>query len=276
MDLREIKALMVTAVLAAILGSRLARAEDTGEINEGEDDTRPLARLDIKYQYLNLPSVENDNTQVITLRVDKPFVLSPEWQLATRFDLPLYITDAVSSDNPNGRTSAGLGDVLLQGLLIHASPQSRFSWLTGARLVFPTASEDQMGTGKWQIISTLGGRYFMPEITPGSWIALITRYGVSFAGDQDRNDIKDLQFAPKLYIQLPGTWFVNFYPATDIRYNLAPKRPGDTGRWFVPLDVVGGKMLTKSMIASFEISVPIVNQYKVYDLKLEARVGYFF
>ena len=37
-----------------------------------------------------------------------------------------------------------------------------------------------------------------------------------------------------------------------------------------------GKRLTRSIVASLEIGVPIVKDYEVYDFKLEARVGFFF
>jgi hypothetical protein len=263
-------------VMAAMLASGSVQAQAQAEVNTGEDVTRPLTRFDLKYQYQNLAPSDHDNAQIITARVDKPLGPSADWQFATRFDVPVYITDGVSSDNPDGQTTAGLGDMLLQVLLAHAPSTSRFGWATGARLVFPTASEDQMGFGKWRIVSTVGGRYFVPEITQGSWVALIARYDVAVAGDSGRRHISELQLAPQLYIQLPDTWFLNFYPATDIRYNFAEQRPDDTGRWFVPLDVVAGKMLNKTTVASMEVSFPIVNEYKLYDSKIEARIGFFF
>jgi hypothetical protein len=37
-----------------------------------------------------------------------------------------------------------------------------------------------------------------------------------------------------------------------------------------------GKLVTRSIVASLELGVPIVNDYQVYDFKLEARVGFFF
>jgi hypothetical protein len=37
-----------------------------------------------------------------------------------------------------------------------------------------------------------------------------------------------------------------------------------------------GKMVTRSIVVSIEIGVPIVDDYQVYDFKLEARVGFFF
>jgi hypothetical protein len=69
---------------------------------------------------------------------------------------------------------------------------------------------------------------------------------------------------------------VNLYPSSDIRYNFAAKRPGDSGRWFLPFNFMVGKMVTRSIVASIEIGVPLVDDYQVYDFKLEARVGFFF
>jgi hypothetical protein len=62
----------------------------------------------------------------------------------------------------------------------------------------------------------------------------------------------------------------------DIRYNFGSKRPGDAGRWFFPFNFMVGKMVTRSVVASVEIGIPIVDDYEVYDFKLEARFGLFF
>jgi hypothetical protein len=47
-----------------------------------------------------------------------------------------------------------------------------------------------------------GARYNLPEITPGSWAAFLIRYD----------------------------------------YDFAAKRPGDSGRWFLPFNFMVGKM----------------------------------
>lgn len=259
------------------LSSASAQVQNQDRRNQGEDDTRPLTRFDLKYQYQNLGGLENDNAHIVTLRVDKPFALSRDWQVASRVDLPTYISDAVGSDNPGGDTHIGLGDMVVQALLVHSPPPSRVGWVAGARLVLPTASEDRMGFGKWRVVSTAGVRYFVPEMSEGSWIGFQLRYDVDFAGDPDRRHVSELQLGPQLYVQLPNAWFVNFYPATDIRYNFSdPLTPEDTGRWFAPIDVAVGRMLRESTIASLEIGIPIGKQYVFYDFKVEARVGFFF
>jgi hypothetical protein len=245
------------------------------EVNNGQDPTRPLTRLDFRYQYQNLPPDDHDNAHIITPRADKPFVLAPGWSLATRIDLPLFITDAVSPDNPGGAYLFGIGDMLVQGLLINTLSK-RFAVAGGAQMIFPTASRDTMGAGKYRLVPTLGARYNLPEITPGSWAAFLLRYDYDFAGESDRRHISELQLAPLVNVALPDSWFVNLYPSSDIRYNFAAKRPGDAGRWFLPFNFMVGKLLTRSIVASLEIGVPIVNDYQVYDFKLEGRVGFFF
>jgi hypothetical protein len=251
------------------------QAQEQTEVNTGQDPTKPLTRLDLRYQYQNAPPGDHDNVHIITPRVDKPFVLAPAWSLATRLDLPLFITDGVSADNQDGDYTFGLGDLLIQALLINA-PTPRFGWAAGAQAIFPTATEDLTGSGKYRIVPTLGARYTLPEVTKGTFFAMVARYDTSVAGDDDRRDIDELQLGPLFHLQLPDLWFVDLYPSTDIRYNAGDKRPGDTGRWFVPLNVMVGKMLNPRTVTSIEVGVPIIDDYQVYDFKVEARVGFFF
>ena len=76
---------------------------------------------------------------------------------------------------------------------------------------------------------------------------------------------------PLFNVNLPQQWFVTLFPSSDIRLNLL-----DGGKLFLPFNAMVGKLVTRAIVASVEIGVPIVNDYKVYDFKLEARVGFFF
>jgi hypothetical protein len=99
-------ALSLPAVQAQQVPTPQAAVE---EVNNGQDPTKPLTRLDFRYQYQNLPPDDNDNAHIFTPRADKPFVLSPAWSLATRIDLPLFITNAVSRTTLGERTWPALG-----------------------------------------------------------------------------------------------------------------------------------------------------------------------
>jgi hypothetical protein len=149
-----------------LLGGTVWAAEE--EVNNGQDPTKPLTRMDVRYQYQNLPPDDHDNAHIFTPRADRPFTLAPGVRLGTRIDLPLFLTDAVSLDNPGGADVFGVGDMLLQALLIY-TPSQRFAVAGGAQMIFPTASRDNMGAGKYRLVPTLGARYALPEITPGSW-----------------------------------------------------------------------------------------------------------
>jgi Protein of unknown function (DUF1214) len=91
------------------------------------------------------------------------------------------------------------------------------------------------------------------------------------AEGSDRRHISELQLAPLVNFALPDLWFVNLYPSGDIRYNFGTKRPGDTGQWFVPFNFMVGKMLNRTTVTFVQFHIAIVNDYRVYDFKMEAR-----
>lgn len=255
-----------------------AWAAETEEVNNGQDITKPLARFDIRYEYQNSPFLKgsHDDTHIFTFRVDKPLELSPRWLLATRIDVPVMFTDRMSTDNTRGNTHFGLSDMLAQALIVH-TPGPDFAWAAGAQLVFPSATEEEMGTGKYRVVPTVGMRWTTNDIYQGSWIALAARWDKDFAESRsDSTEVNELQFAPVINIPLPDYWFINLFPSTDIRYNMGDKREGDSGRWFVPANFLIGKMLSKDVVSSVEVGIPVIKEYHVYDFKVEARLGFFF
>ena len=254
--------------------ARLAAAEEA--INNGQDFTRPLTRFDLRFEYQNAPGSKNDNMNITTFRVDKPFSLSERWILATRLDVPVVVTDRISNDNPGGNQHLGTGDVLVQAMLVH-TPSPTFAWALGGQVVFPTASEDEMGTGRYRVVPTVGARWTTDNILHGSWFVIGVRWDKDFASNR-RNSTKtnELQFAPTINIPLPHNAFINLFPSADIRYNAGDKRRGDKGRWFVPANIMLGKMVRKNVVTSVEVGIPIIKDYRVYDFKTEFRIGIFF
>jgi len=117
-----------------------------------------------------------------------------------------------------------------------------------------------------------GVRYSLPELGPDSYFVPAVRYAMSFAGDPTKRNVSEPQIAPTLNVGLPDRWFVTLYPSFDIRINYGDPISGQTGRLFLPFDVAVGRNLTDSLVASFEISVPMVKDYPVYDFKAELRL----
>ena len=62
------------AVLVLVTPAWPATEEE--EVNNGQDITQPSRRIDLRYQYLNLPPHRNDNSHIFTVRGDMPFPLA--------------------------------------------------------------------------------------------------------------------------------------------------------------------------------------------------------
>ncbi len=245
------------------------------ESDNGLDPTNPISRHALKYQYQNLPPSTHDNFNNFTLRGDQLYRESETWAWATRFDLPLIVTDQASRDNLNGGAEFGLGDVLIQGIVINR-PSTTFAWMAGSQFIFPTASQDQMGAGKYRIVPSAAARWMLPGLREGSWFASVVRYDADVAGADDRNRIREFQFAPTVNLTLAEGWFLNLYPSSDIKYNFADERAGDTGKWFIPFDFLVGRKWSESTFGTLEAAFPLVQQYQVYDLKIEANIYFLF
>jgi hypothetical protein len=193
------------------------------------------------------------------------------WILALRSDLPLLAKNPFSSSNPDGDYLRGVGDADVQAAIIRNLSQ-RWAVGFGARLIAPTGG-DTFGSGKWQIMPILGARYALWEINSSSYFEPIVRYDASFAGDPTRKNISNLQFGPAINIGLPDRWFITFYPSTDIRINLGDPITGQTGRLFLPFDVRIGRKLADNAALSFELGVPIIKDYPIYNIKTQVRLN---
>src|SRR5262249_12728790 len=86
----------------------------------GDDATRPLNLIQLRYTYKTAPGATRSvTTHTVTLRADRRLDLTPDWQLAFRTDLPVLATNPITSDNPEGHIRYGMGDAEFQGALIH-------------------------------------------------------------------------------------------------------------------------------------------------------------
>jgi hypothetical protein len=249
--------------------------------NNGQDFTRPENLFQLRYVYRTAPgsgsepgTIRTVTTDSVILRADLKFDLPSQWTLALRGDLPLVAKDPIAPDNPTGMYLYGLGDADVQAALIRQL-DSRWAAGAGVRIVAPTGSED-LTSGKWQALPLVGARYTLPELSAGSYVEGIVRYDVSFAGVASARNISNLQLAPMLNVALPNQWFVTFYPNPDIRINYGDPITGQTGRLFLPLDLMVGRSLTKDATVSLELGVPLIKDYPVYDFKSVARLNIKF
>jgi hypothetical protein len=275
------RALIGGCLVALVVLPKIAAAQAVSPQKEsdGNDLFSPPANLfQTLNEYRTAPgsgstpgSTRDVTTETLNLRMDHSLDLAPMWILALRADVPLLAKNAITSDNPNGDYLSGVGDTDVQAVILHNLDQ-RWTVGFGARLITPTGG-DTFGTGKWQIMPMAGVRYALWEISPSSYFEPVVRYDVSFAGDPTRKNINNLQFAPTFNIGLPDRWFLTFYPSADIRINFGDPITGQTGRLFLPFDVRVGRKLSDNVALSFELGVPIIKDYPVYNLKTQLRLN---
>jgi hypothetical protein len=249
--------------------------------NNGQDFTRPEDLVQERFVYQSAPgngvvpgTTRQVTTESVILRSDLKFDLPAQWTVALRGDLPFVTKDSVATDNPAGDYVNGIGDADFQAALVKTL-DNRWAAGAGFRIIAPTGFGD-LTSGRWQALPIIGARYMLPELGDGSFFTALVRYDVSFAGDPSAKNISNLQFAPTLNVALPDRWFVTFYPSPDIRINYGDPIVGQTGRLFLPMDVLVGRTMTKNLTMSLEVGVPMIKDYPVYDFKTVARLDLRF
>jgi len=215
-------------------------------------------------------TIKPQDTQTLVLRRGGTVVLSSDWKAGWLASLPFRWREITTSNPSTANRESGIGDMFLQGDLVERLNE-RWAYGFGARLYAPTA-EDSLGTGRWQIMPGVGVRYSFLEFGDNTFFVPKVRYAVSFAGDPSRRNISEVQFAPTLNIQLPNRWFLRFYDLYDVRINFGAPISGQTGRLFLPFDAAIGKKITDDIVLMWEVSVPMIKDYPVYNFKADFRV----
>src|SRR4029077_8674613 len=137
-------------------------------------------------------------------------------------------------------------------------------WVSSKTLVSVTAYHS-FG-GKVEALNT-------PAIRP---LTPSCRHQLSALAHAQARRISEPQIAPTLNIDLPGPFFISFYPSNDIRINYGAPVAGQTGRLFLPFDALIGVRLSDQVALSLEGSVPIVKAYPVYNFKAEVKLRVLF
>jgi hypothetical protein len=169
-----------------------------------------------------------------------------------------------STGESQGHTT-GFGDLQLM-TLIGPDKSDGWVWGAGATFKFPTASDERLGQGKYQV-----GPAAMLINMDRPWIwGFLVQHWTSFAGDDERSEINFTDFQYIVRRTLPNAWSVGAGPS--ITYNHEAES-GD--QWTVPIGlgvtktVRWGKMPVK-LRAEAHYSVIRPDSYgEVWNLRLQ-------
>lgn len=209
--------------------SESAKEGQAQEKPKGSDEAQannPLANFvafNIQNYYIpQLSELDNQNANTFWLRYAQPF-----GKVLFRGSLPI-------SRVPTGlgTTTSGVGDfnAFFAYLIDTGNPARSFG--IGPQLSFPTASEDETGSGKYQ--AGVAMVYFDSSSPKFQWGGLVT-WQTDFAGDDDRSPTNFLALQPFYFFQLGNGYYIRGAPIWA--FNI------ETDSYHVPVGLGIGKVM---------------------------------
>lgn len=187
-------------LLAAVvlLTAAPAAAQDTDAAAQANNPLANVTALNFQNYYFGDLTETDDTANAFDLRFAKPFSLgATNWLM--RATLPVN-----TNPDPDGGNVTGLGDFNLFATYVIDTGNPAVSFGIGPMVVAPTATDDALGAGKWQL--GLANVLFNASSKRLQWGYLLT-WQVSVAGDGDRDDVSLGAFQPFFMLQLGQGWY---------------------------------------------------------------------
>jgi len=198
-----------------------------------------------------------------------PFNLDNGGVFTQRIDLPVYYTNKVGEDNPNGDRKAGIADWFIEETYLSPEVSKNVKWSTSLRLVFPTGGKSPFGSSQYQVAPSLGGVFSWPE-SKVTFNPLV-RYFYSYHETEDNaGKIRRWDFYPTLTIGFSDGWSLQLWPENPIDYNDV------TNKWFVNVDALIVKRLSKSVEFAFGGASAVKKDDPQYKWVVDGRLTFYF
>jgi len=163
---------------------------------------------------------------IMNLEPVLPFVLGENWSLISRTRIQLAQQDGIIESS----VQSGLGD-MLQSFFLSPRNSGPVFWGAGAALLIPTATDTQLGTGKFGL-----GPAIAAGSHSGPWTySVLARHISSVAGHCDRQDVSWTFIRPSVAFTTKSAWI--FALDAESTYDWVNKQ------WSVPIHVEVSKIL---------------------------------
>lgn len=186
-----------------------------------------MTAFNIQDYYIGDLTQSDDSANQAWFRFAKPFSVSDtNWLLRASLPVNTFPT------SPYGDKETGIGDfnVFAAYLIDTGNPAISFGF--GPQITAPTASKDELGSGKW---SAGFANVLFNASSPRFQYGYLLTWQASFAGDDDREDVNILALQPFAFYQLGGGTYLRAAPIWA--YNLKTKD------YSVPLGVGIGQVI---------------------------------
>lgn len=157
-----------------------------------------------------------------------PVSLSAEWNVITRTIVPILYQEATT---PDGHDQAALGDILQS--FFFSPVEAVGGWIVGVgpALFYPSATENELGTGKFSVGPTI----VLLQQTGGWTYGALANQLWSVAGEGERDDVNSTFLQP--FLSYTTKTFTAFALNTESTYDW------EHDQWTVPLNLMVSQLL---------------------------------
>ena len=183
-----------------------------------------------------------------------PIKLNDEWNLITRTIMPIINVPSLFSGT-GGAT--GLGDINPQ--FYFSTKSGELIWGVGPLFTLPTATDKQLGAGKFSI-----GPTAVALTMQGPWVAGVLANNQWSVAGWGKNNVNSFLIEPFVNYNLPDHWYLVSAPIMTA--NWAAAKAGDV--WTVPLGGGVGKLFRLGQVLPLEghaiAKLPINTQLQAF------------
>lgn len=230
--------------------SRIARSQ-------GTDPTAIVGRVQLSNEYDALTSRSRVN--ILSGRVDVPY--GGNWLLSV-------ITPLRWSHLNGLRNEDGLGDVFVRtGARLYTVPG--YAFFAAADFTLPTATDPQLGLGKYTVAPTAATARVFPHID--SLLFAVLQQQLSFGGDPSRRDVS----ISRLSVFFNTVWTERWWTQIQAVGQLDWQRDGKSS---LTLEFEGGHRLTREWLLWVRPGVGVLGRDVIgsYEWNLEVGVRRMF
>lgn len=226
--------LFIMALLLFCLAPKPACAILAGDEPLAEREYDPTASLaQIQFRDTFTPAQYGTNAQPNALQIRPVANIAPFWLIPWEQLVRPTIRVVTAARSKGASTATGYDDMQLLDLFIMRWPNTdaiKFRWALGPFFILPTATNQQLGQGAWQLGPAAA---FSFRGIPGLDLAGLIQQATSFAYTSSRSrPVTSLTLQPIITYQLSRGWYLKSSDSTwniNLRHNTSTTIPVNAG-----------------------------------------------